>query len=97
MLRNLLLVLTGLFSLPALATHIVGGELYYTWQGNNSYLVTLKVYRDCGPSNGNGTGFDNIASVGIFQANGTLLTSIGMDLFNAEVNLIPVELENPCF
>jgi len=29
------------------ATHIVGGELYYRYLGNNKYRVTLKLYRDC--------------------------------------------------
>ena len=84
-------------SLQLLATHVVGGEIYYTWQGNNTYLITLKVYRDCGPTNQNGTGFDDVASVGIFNSNGQLVDELGMNLFNAEVNFIPVALENPCF
>ncbi|MCB0762430.1 MAG: PKD domain-containing protein, partial [Flavobacteriales bacterium] len=81
----------------ASATHIVGGELYYTYLGNNQYLITLKVYRDCGPANVNGTGFDDEASVGIFYSSGAMHMNLGMDLFNAEVNFVPVQLENPCF
>lgn len=96
-LRGVLLVLLLATSVPVMATHIVGGELYYTWQGNNTYLVTLKVYRDCGPTNENGTGFDNQASVGVFHSNGNFVTNLPMNLFNAEVELVPVALENPCF
>lgn len=29
------------------STHIVGGELFYDYLGNNKYQVTLKLYRDC--------------------------------------------------
>ena len=82
------------------ATHIVGGELYYrkvTSGVENLYEVTLKVYRDCGPTNTNGTDFDNAASVGVFNSAGVLLYELQMDLFDATVNEIPVELENPCF
>lgn len=31
----------------ARATHAMGGELTYTYQGANQYLVTLNFYRDC--------------------------------------------------
>ncbi len=41
-----------LLFLPYLAeaTHIVGGVLNYVYNGNNIYTITLKLYRDCGPS-----------------------------------------------
>lgn len=78
------------------STHIVGGELYYEHIGGNQYEVTLKVYRDCGPTNINGTGFDEFAAVGIFE-NGSLHDLLDMSLFNASVNFVPVVLDNPCF
>ena len=49
------------------ATHIVGGEIFYESLPNNNYLITLIVYRDCGPANVNQTDFDQSASVGIFS------------------------------
>ncbi|MDZ4821959.1 MAG: PKD domain-containing protein [Flavobacteriales bacterium] len=81
----------------AFATHLVGGEIYYEQQGtSDTYLVTLKVYRDCGPANTNDTGFDEQAAVGIFE-DGMLLETLLMDFTNAEVDFVPVELNNPCF
>jgi PKD repeat protein len=50
----LLILITGGFILPLSAAHIRGGELYYKYQGpgvtpnTSSYLVTLKLYIDCG-------------------------------------------------
>lgn len=31
------------------ATHVVGGSLTYVYMGGSTYVVTLKLYRDCGP------------------------------------------------
>lgn len=93
----LLLVFALAFS-RSFATHIVGGEIYYTLLNNNwDYEITLKVYRDCGPNNTQGTGFDDPASVGIFNSFGGLIYNLQMDLWSAEVDLVPVVLENPCF
>ena len=50
----LLILITGGFILPLSAAHIRGGELYYKYLGpgrspnTSSYLVTLKLYIDCG-------------------------------------------------
>ena len=41
------LLLTGLLSLGARATHISGGEIYWDCLGGNQYRITLIVYRDC--------------------------------------------------
>ncbi len=91
-------ILFGLLFSPfrADATHIVGGEIYYEKQAGNNYLITLKIYRDCGPSNTLGTGFDVDARVGIYQ-NGFLYQTIFMPLTNAAVSNVPIILENPCF
>lgn len=45
----ILLVALGTWLMPteALATHISGGELTYEHLGNDSFLVTLTLYRDC--------------------------------------------------
>ena len=63
-----------LFAGGASATHIVGGEISYECLGNDDYLVTLKVYRDCGPTNTNNTQFDNVAPLGIYTSSGVLVT-----------------------
>ena len=82
--------------MTSVATHIVGGELYYEQVGPEEYIVTLIVYRDCGPTNTNETGFDEVASVGIFR-DGGVFTNLQMNLFNAQVNFVPVVIDNPCF
>ncbi len=74
------------------ATHIVGGELYYQYLGNNLYQIRLTVYRDCYfgvPP------FDNPASVGIFDANNQLIQSINM-LVN-DSSTVPPTVNSPCF
>lgn len=80
-----------------MATHIVGGEMYYEDLGNNEYLITLIVYRDCDPnSNTNNTDFDPSASLGIYQS-GELFDAIFIDLQQSNVEFVPVVLDNPCF
>ncbi|NND93644.1 MAG: PKD domain-containing protein [Flavobacteriales bacterium] len=49
------------------AFHIVGGEITYEYQGNDTYEVTLIVYRDCFSA---GAPFDNPAAIGVFDGNG---------------------------
>ncbi|MFN0032353.1 MAG: PKD domain-containing protein [Flavobacteriales bacterium] len=86
------------------ATHIVGGDMRYTYIGNNGfgdaqYQIYLTVYRDCDPNtNVNGTGFDDEAQIGVYDSGDlSLYLSSTMDLGSAEVDWVPVELENPCF
>lgn len=78
--KRLLSLLSILFILgthQASATHIVGGELIYTHIGGNQYAVTLIVFRDCLSGT---AAFDNPASVGIFNANGTLNQNLDFTL-----------------
>lgn len=83
------------FGHAAMATHIVGGEIYYNCIGNNLYKITLKVYRDCGPGNNLGTGFDPYASVGIYDSGGNLQQTLSMPFPGAKQ--LPVIIDNPCF
>ena len=84
-----------LLGMTAGATHIVGGEMSYEDLGNGAYRIRLVVYRDCGATNQNGTGFDDAASVGIFNANGQLVNSVSIPLSFQNVNEIPVTLRIP--
>lgn len=75
-----------------MATHIVGGELYYRYLGNNNYEIKLVVYRDCV----NGVPpFDYPASVGIFTDNNVLYTELLM--YNVDSITIPSTINNPCY
>lgn len=94
--RRALLIACTLCALPriAQATHIIGGELYYTHQGNDAYEVTLNLYRDCGPANSNGTGFDATVEIGVFDPSGAYLFSEFFQFPGATP--VPVQLNNPC-
>lgn len=76
------------------ATHILGGEMFYTHLGNDDYEVTLKMYRDCGPGNTNGTGFDATAQLAVYDSNGNWLFS-EFPSFTIAVP-VPLQLNNPC-
>ena len=46
----LLLVLIAMIPFWSMATHVVGGSLTYEHLGGATYRITLKMYRDCGPT-----------------------------------------------
>jgi gliding motility-associated-like protein len=83
-----------LFARSVQATHIVGGEMFYDQQGIGQYLVTLELYRDCSPSNTQGTGFDNTAWIGVFTGNGVFLFTQSLN-YTGEI-MVPVIIDNPC-
>ena len=60
------MILTPLISK---APHLVGGQMTYTCLGDNLYENQLVIYRDCGPTNTNGTGFDAVGDVAIYNSN----------------------------
>ena len=93
------LILIALFGIQnsARATHIYGGDLTYQYQGNNNYLVHLVVYRDCGPTNVNGTDFDSEVYIGVFDYQNNLNTVLTLNLSATNTTLLPSQLENPCF
>lgn len=94
MLRLLLIALMFSVAHMAVGTHVIGGEMYYDHLGGESYRVTLKLYRDCGPGNVENTGFDGEAQMTVFDGNGILQFTVGA-LFPGEQE-VPVELNSPC-
>ena len=92
------LMLLSLSSTWARATHLVGGEMTYTHLGNNQYQITLTVYRDCGPTNTLGTGFDDQVYVGLWDGTGQVQPNdvVTMGLAGSNVSNVPVVLGNPC-
>lgn len=91
--KHILIVLCVLVGfLPAKATHIIGGELYYECLGNNEYRIVLKLYRDCF----NGVPpFDDPAPLGVYTAvGGNLVQVVNMALPGS--NVIPPQVSNPC-
>jgi gliding motility-associated-like protein len=97
-LRTTLLLSFCLLVIGSWATHIVGGEINYRYLGSNVYEVELTVFRDCGPTNTLGTGFDEEAIIGFYNlGNGDLQELLYLPLAGAEVEYVPVFLANPCF
>lgn len=77
------------------ATHIVGGEITYRCLGNDTYVITLTVYRDCY----NGVpGFDNPASVGIYEkgSDSVLVKELLIPYSPITNDTLPIILTNPC-
>ncbi|MCU0318637.1 MAG: PKD domain-containing protein [Flavobacteriales bacterium] len=89
-----LTILGCLLGVVVEATHIIGGNMYYDHLGGSQYRVTLVLYRDCGPDNANGTGFDASAILAVFNSSGGQVTSANVP-YAGEVPL-PVELNDPC-
>lgn len=87
-----ILFLSLSFSLRAYATHIVGGEIFYNYLGNDTYQITLKLYRDC--INGLAP-YDSPATIFIFNSSGTFIDSIQM-AYPGSAQL-PSAVNNPCF
>lgn len=92
--RSYLLVIACLLAFVSKATHIIGGEMYYDHLGGGQYLVTLNLYRDCGPDNVNGTGFDLQAQIAVYNAAGVLQFSQMLD--DPGELAVPVVLDDPC-
>ena len=92
--RSCLMLMACMLAFASSATHIIGGEMYYDHLGGNQYLVTLNLYRDCGPDNVNGTGFDLQAQIAVYDAAGALQFSQVLD-DPGELS-VPVVLDDPC-
>ncbi len=74
------------------ATHIIGGELYYDCLGNNTYRITLKIYRDCYLGQ---APFDDPAKITIWTGTGAYMQVIEVP-FPGSTN-VPFITNNPCF
>lgn len=89
--RIIFILLIVLLSEHSRAEHLVGGEISYTCLGNNEYLVTLKIYRDCFSS---GAEFDFNANMTIFEG-GSLFQNTSWSGFES-VDL-PIVASGPCY
>ena len=100
-LYRLVLLFFGLFPLVSNATHLIGGEVVYTCLGGNQYEIKVIIYRDCGPTNTNGTGFDGSGVITIYNMNNNLVSELShgsvfeeyvIDEFTSECLTLPPEL-----
>lgn len=94
MYRIALLLFACCWVFVAKGTHLLGGEMHYDALPNNSYRITLRLYRDCGPGNTNGVGFDAQAQLAVYDGNGTFQFSESVDFPGEQP--VEVDLNNPC-
>ncbi len=91
MLRYLLIISLFLsFGSSSWASHIVGGEIYYDYLGNNQYKFYIAIYRDCASS---GAPFDDPLSLGVFSG-GNLVQNVSVPFPGSTT--LPIVFTNPC-
>jgi gliding motility-associated-like protein len=78
----------------AIASHIVGAELFYDYLGGNNYKITLRLYRNCDPACTQCAPYGDPEYVQIFDSLGNYIDSIPMALPN--VDTVPSLITNPC-
>lgn len=96
MARHLLFFFLACWSVVAQATHILGGEMYYDKLAGDQYRITLKLYRDCGPGNTEGTGFDSEVLLVVYNGDGLFQFTRSVPLPVAGEQNVVVDLNNPC-
>ncbi len=85
---------TVLFLLPKNleASHIIGGDIYYDYQGGSSYKIYISAFRDC---LSNGAEFDSPLTLGVFRRNGNSRVGTYNVPYTGKVR-VPVQFNNPC-
>ena len=81
------------------AAHIIGGDMTYTCVGNNEYIFTMTVYRDCDSqtlfdSESGGT-FETIGTVTIFDGLSNIHSIVDLDAPIVE-SISTMDEEHPC-
>lgn len=76
----------------AFAAHIVGGDMYYDYLGNNNYKFYIAVYRDCNTVTG--APYDSPLPLGVFNSSFARITDVDVP-FPGSVTL-PIIFNNPC-
>jgi hypothetical protein len=92
--KYILVMICPLIFGMASASHIVGGEIFYDYLGNNTYQITLKLYRNCNTSCLGCAPYDNPEYVTIFDSAGNVFNQLPMPE-PANIPYLPGSL-NPC-
>lgn len=83
-------ILFTLFSLWGMASHIVGGDIYYDYLGNNNYRFYIDMYRDC---NSTGAQYDSPLHLAVYHGT-SLVQDVSVPFPGSTV--LPVIFNNPC-
>lgn len=89
--KKLLTILSFLVVFGADASHIVGGDIYYDYLGNNNYRFTLSLYRDCFST---GAAYDDPLYLAVYNSSGFLIQNVPITFPGSTV--LPVVFNNPC-
>ena len=89
--RFILFVLLFFFYQTIYASHIVGGDIYYNYLGNNNYQINITLYRDCYST---GAAYDNPLHLTIYNASNVEIQTLDIP-FPGSVN-VPIVFNNPC-
>jgi gliding motility-associated-like protein len=73
------------------ASHIIGGDIYYDYLGNNQYRFFITLYRDC---NSTGAQYDDPLTLTIYKANNVFFQNILVPFPGSVV--LPINFNNPC-
>ena len=78
-------------SMSSRASHIIGGDIYYDYLGNNQYRFYITLYRDC---NSTGADYDDPLHLTIYNSSGGLIQNVDVP-FPGSV-ILPLNFNNPC-
>jgi gliding motility-associated-like protein len=85
-------LLTIVGPISSFALHIVGGDMYYDYLGNNNYKFYIVVYRDCNTVGG--AQYDSPLNVGVFNAGNGRIMDVTFPFPGSSV--LPIIFNNPC-
>lgn len=80
-----------LLSSQLYASHIVGGEMYYDCLGDNTYRITVKLYRDC---LSDGAEYDPMLPITVFNGDNVQIDNFSIAFPGSDV--LENDFENPC-
>lgn len=89
--RFLLLLVFAFLVLKGNAAHIIGGDIYYDYLGNNQYRFYITLYRDCASS---GAAYDDPLQLAIHLGNGNLYQNVSIPFPGSTP--VPLDFNNPC-
>jgi hypothetical protein len=89
--KNLYLIISFFIITNSYASHIIGGDIYYDYLGNNQYRFFITLYRDC---NSTGAQYDDPLTLTIYKANNVFFQNILVP-FPGSV-ILPINFNNPC-
>jgi gliding motility-associated-like protein len=89
--RIRLLFFCFLLSSQVFASHIIGGDIYYDYLGNNQYRFFITLYRDCASS---GAAYDDPLQLAIYTGGGNLFQNVSIPFPGS--TSVPLNFNNPC-